>query len=310
MNLKTFTRATGILIFSFLLIALLMVPLNIKAAERKGIQISPLTFDFKVEDSKTQSGTVTITNLNDEVLSYVIEVENFADVNEQGAPSFAGKLVEGGNTTLADWFTFDGPKEGTLEPKKSQAINFSIEIPVGADPGGHYVAVFAREVKKNAEGKTELGVASRVGSLVLVTVPGYVTRTAAISDFVFPKFVWKGPVDFTLKVKNTGTAHFDSTATAELVPIAGQTVSVDLGTHTLIPNTSSGRDYKGTWTKKYPFNYYKVNAKALEGNGGAVTVNGGVIVAIPLIIVIPVLIGLVLIIMLIGYLRKHLRFRS
>lgn len=310
MKFKLTTTAMVLSVLAFFLVTILLVSPKALAAERKGVQISPLTFDFKVEDSKTQSGTVTVTNLNDEPLNYVIEVENFADVNEQGAPSFAGKEAEGAVTTLADWFTFDAPKEGILEPKKSVAIGFAIDIPVGADPGGHYVAVFAREVKKNAEGKTELGVASRVGSLVLVTVPGAVTKGASVSDLVFPKFIWKGPADFSLKVKNTGTVHYDSTASVDLKPLLGSNVNIGLGTHTLIPKTTSPRDYKGTWNKKYPFGYYKVTARALDGNGQEVTVNGGVIIAIPLIIVIPVIIGLVLIILIIKYLRKHLRFRS
>lgn len=310
MKFKLTTTALVLSVLAFFLVTILLVSPKASAAERKGIQISPLTFDFKVEDSKTQSGTVTITNLNDEPLSYVVEVENFADVNEQGAPSFAGKEAEGAVTTLADWFTFDAPKEGVLESKKSVAIGFAIDIPVGADPGGHYVAVFAREVKKNAEGKTELGIASRVGSLVLVSVPGDVTKGASVSDFVFPKFVWKGPVNFSLKVKNTGTVHYDSTASVDLKPIFGSSVNVGLGTHTLIPKTTSPRDYAGTWNKKYPFGYYKATAKALDGNGQEVTLDGGAIIAIPLIIVIPALIGLVLIILLILYLRKHLRFRS
>lgn len=309
MKLKLFNTAIVLPVLFFLMFMLFLAPPRAFAAEKKGIQLSPLTFDFKVLGSEIQSGTITVTNLNNEPLSYILEVENFADVNEEGAPSFAGKEIEGSITTLADWFTFDAPKEGVLLPRKSNAINFTIDIPAGADPGGHYAAVFAREIKKNAEGKIELGIASRVGALILVSVPGEVTKSVVITDFLFPKFVWKGPVDFSMKIKNTGSVHFDSAGSFKLKSILGKTSSVGVGSHTVIPR-ANGRAYSGAWAKKYPFGYYNVTASATDGNGKDISLAAGTLIAIPLIIVIPAFIGIILLILLIVFLRKHLRFKA
>lgn len=290
------------LIFSFLI----AIPLTAKAATN-GIQISPLTFNLEIPKSGIGSGKIIVTNSNDDALDYVIEVENFAGVTDEGSVSFAGSELEGAVTSLADWFTFDAPKEGQLAAHKDKEIGFTINLPADAEPGGHYAAVFAREVRKNPDGKVVMGVASRVGVLVLISVPGETSKSAQITDFTYPKFVWRGPNDFTMKVQNTGTVHYDSPATVELKNIFGQTTTVDMGKHTLIPKYE--RLYTGKWASKYPIGYYKVTAKTFDGANNPITTIA-VIWAIPLVIVIPVLIGLILLIIIIKYLRKHLRFRA
>lgn len=289
-----------------MLISLMISASSVNAAT-KGIQISPLTFNLDVPQNGTNGGKIIITNLNSEPLSYVVEVENFAGVTEEGAVAFAGQEEEEAITSLADWFTFDSPKEGDIPANKDKEINFTITIPTDAEPGGHYAAVFAREVRKTPTGQTMMGVASRVGALVLVSVPGDTKKSAQIIDFTYPKFVWRGPNDLSMRVENTGTIHYDSEGTVELKNIFGQTTIVDMGKHTLIPKNT--RNYAGKWNKKYPFGYYKVTAKTFDGDNNPIT-STGVIWAIPLIIVIPALIGLILLIIIIKYLRKHLRFQA
>jgi len=281
----------------------ILMPTFISAATT-GIQISPLTFNFELKTGETKTEKIIITNRNNEDLNYVIEKELFNQISEEGAPSFEGVPQQTGLTTLVDWISFPDAKEGVIKPGQEKEIPFKIDIPSGAEPGGHYAAIFAKEVKKTPEGQTKLGVASRVGALVLVSVPGKVTRSAQIEEFTFPKFVWQGPVEFSMKVKDTGTVHYDSEAKVDLKPILGKTKQVEMGTHTILPNTS--RAYKGTWANKYPFGYYVLSAIAKDGNGQPVTASA-VMWAIPLAIAIPVLLGLIAVIILVKYLRKHYR---
>ncbi len=291
--------------FILMFIFLAALPSKTKAVTN-GIQISPLTFNMEIPQSGTGQGKIIVTNQNDDTLNYVIEVENFAGVTDDGSVAFAGKEEEGAVTTLADWFTFDSPKEGEIAPHKDKEIGFTINMPVDAEPGGHYAAVFAREVRKNPDGKTIMGVASRVGVLVLVSVPGETKKSAEITEFTYPKFVWRGPNNLSMKVSNTGTVHYDSKGSVELKNLFGNLTSIDMGTHTIIPKNA--RNYNGTWLSKYPFGYYQVTAKAQDGNGNFLTTSG-VIWAIPLMIVIPVIIGLILLILIIRYLKRHLQFK-
>lgn len=293
------------------------------SAQQSGIQISPVTYNFDIKPGETQKAKITLTNLNDEELNFVTEKENFSNVSEEGAPSFAAKDLKEGVTSLADWITFDDQAEGKLAAKKEKEIIFTISIPEGAEPGGHYAAVFAKQIKKTAEGKTELGVSSRVGTLILVSIPGATSKNAEITEFRAPKLVLKGPIEclkdssdpnkvalgscFTMKVKNTGTVHFDSKGTVEIRSLFGQVSTVDLGTHTIIPQNI--RSFFGGWDKKYPFGYYRLTATATDGEGKPITATAAMW-AIPLIIVLPALVIIIIIIMVWRFVKRNYKVVS
>jgi len=292
------------LILAAVVMMLGFVPGTTQAAAG-GIQISPLTFKYEIKPGESQTGTIFVKNLNSEDLDYLIESENFSVVSDDGAPSFSGNNVLNAGSSLASWITIEKDQTGTVLPSEEKSISFTITAPSDAEPGGHYAAIFAKQVKKTAEGQTQLGISSRVGTLMLVTIPGEVQKSAEIVEFISPKSVWKGPVDFTMKVKNTGNIHFDSTATISVKSMFGKIAKVDMGTHTILPDNL--RNFAGTWTSKYPFGRYSVSAVATDANGDSMT-KTAVIWALPLVIVVPVLVALVILVWIVFYLKKHLKF--
>jgi len=303
--MKVFFLKVGVVAIFLLFVVTLIVP-NLSSAADSGIQISPLTYNLEVSPGESEDISIKVTNLNDEDLSYVIEIENFNNVSDEGAPSFSNQDTDADITSLKDWIVVNptSDKEGIIKPRESKDISFSINIPKGAEAGGHYAAVFAKEVKKTDEGKTQIGVSSRVGTLVLVSIPGNVVKSAEISEFNPKKIVWAGPVDLSMKVRNTGTVHYDSQGTVEIKSLIGNTSEVDMGTHTIIPKNE--RLYTGGWSQKYPFGRYILAAKAVDGNGDIVSTSR-IVWAIPLIIVIPVLVGLIILIWVIMYFKRHVR---
>ncbi len=274
-------------------------------AAEGGIQISPLTFNFDLKPGESKEGSITVTNQNTDNLDFAVEVELFSQVTNEGAPSFTGVQKVEGVTNLVDWIAIaSDDKEGTIPTQGKKEINFTVSVPAGAEPGGHYAAIFAKQIKKNPEGKTELGVSSRVGALMLVSVPGDVKRTADLLGFSFPKFVWKGPVKFGAVVKNTGSVHYDAPVNVTLKPLFGADKSVDLGSHTIIPKNS--RDYSGEWKSKYPFGYYKVNAIAKDGDSKEVTASGSFF-ALPLLIVLPLIAIVLIVLLIIRYVKRNFK---
>jgi|GEM_PF-1686490 len=287
------------------------------SAQASGMRISPLTYNFEISPGESQIANMVITNRNETPLNYVTEVELFSNVSEEGAPSFTANPPQTGITTLMDWIEFDSDdNEGVIAPGEEKEINFTINVPEGAEPGGHYAGVFAKEIKKSETGATQLGVASRLGLLVLVSVPGKVTKTGVITDFIAPKFVWRGPIGLQLKVKNTGSVHYDSEAEISAKSLIGSNLVAAFGekpdgeinnTRTVIPGNT--RLFEAKIDKKYPFGRYVITATALDGDDVPMTATA-VVWALPLIIIIPVLAGLLLLIIIIKYLRTHLRFVS
>jgi len=281
-----------------------MVLMPLAASAQSGLQISPVSYDFIIEPGASKDAKLNIKNLDSSVLNYSLETELFSEVTEDGAPSFQGVTKPEGVTTLADWITFTEPKEGTIPASDQTDIHFTISVPVGAEPGGHYAAVFARQIKKDAQGKTQLGVASRVGLLLLVTVPGDIKKSAEITDHSFPSFLLKGPSDFMLKVRNSGSVHFESDVKVELKPIIGKSQIVELGKHIVLPDNT--RVFKDQWKNKYPFGYYKIIATATDGDGKLLTIESS-LWAIPINIVIPVVILVIILWALMSYMKSNFK---
>lgn len=292
------------LIFGFLALVFFWAPLNVRAANT-GLQISPVTFNFDIKPGETQTGKITITNRNDETMEYVMELEIFENSSETGEPAFTAVKPAEGVSTFIDWVKFPDGDRGSIEVGKSKDVNFTITLPENAEPGGHYGAIFAKQTKPLVDGGNQVGVAARVGALTLVSVPGKTTSGAEIVEFSLPKIVWQGPVNFKMRVKNTGNVHFDSTAIAQIKNLIGQPLNFELGKHTILPNNI--RVYEAEWGAKYPFGYFKVTPTATNGEGEVVGGSAVTMIAIPLIIVIPVLVFILILIWLTVYIRKHVR---
>ncbi len=274
------------------LLVLFFMPRSLFAQTQKsGVSISPLTYNFEISPGESREAKITLKNLGNEEIDYLIETDNFTATTEDGVPVFAFGSVAGGGASLANWFEFPGGEEGKLAPNESTEISFKINVPMEAEPGGHYAAVFSKVIKKTDQGKTELGVSSRVGTLILVSVPGVVTRGMNIEELLIPQFVIKGPVNVGMKVKNTGSIHYDSSANLKIKSIFGSEVNVDLGTHTLLP--SSTRIYEGKWENKYPFGIYKVTATA-NGGSDIQDIETTTVYAVPLVIALPLIVLIVI----------------
>jgi len=268
-------------------------------------QLSPLTYKFEANPGDSIIAKLNVKNLSDTALAYTTETEDISSVSEDGAPSFAGTEDKvSGLLTLADWVTFGADNQGSVDPGSEKKINFTINVPATAEPGGHYAAIFVRETPGQQSGKTSVGVNTRLGALVLVTIPGTFVKTAVVTPAATPKIIWRGPLDFSLKVKNTGTIHYDSSAKVELKSLLGSATTVDMGTHTVLPGST--RAYSGQWTKRFPFGRYLITTSATDGDGQALATKS-VIWAIPLMIVIPALIVLAVIILTVVYIKRHVK---
>lgn len=276
------------------------------AHTNKGIQITPTSLNYEIMPGQSAPGSIIVTNLGKESISYDTETENFHKVDNEGAPYYEGVERKEGVSSLADWIKIAGNGgKGDLAPGEAVEVKFTIEVPAGAEPGGHYAAIFAKQSSGVANlGGNQVGVISRVGTTILVSVPGNVKKSASIVTFIAPKIVWAGPVRFFMTVENTGTVHYDSEAKVELDPWFGNNEIIEMGKHTIVPKNQ--RDYKGEWKTVLPFGYYKVVASATDGDGKAELVETSLI-AIPIIIVLPLILLIILIYLLVRYFRRNYR---
>lgn len=192
------------------------------------LTVSPTVFDQTSDPGKSLKGSVTLTNETDAAQTYYTSVQNFVAEGEDGRQSF---LPETDLSGLASWLK-PGMKMVTLKAGESKNIDWTMELPAQAEPGGHYAAMFFSTQPPSDSGVT-VGIGAKLGVLFLLNVNGNIKEQAAVESFrVFEgdsafgghETVWLShlPADFELRVRNQGSVHIRPTGNVVLTSMIGR----------------------------------------------------------------------------------------
>lgn len=212
-------------IFSFALIfSALLLAFSSKTyaqADGRSITILPPKFELFANPSDVVSERIRIRNDSSFPVTYAIVVEDFTSSGEEGHVV----LEEDGTDNSYSLATWIEPqvKEIVLQPNEEQSVGFNINVPRDAEPGGHYASILFQ-----SSGSTTAGGASvtqRIGSLILLKVTGNVDEIAEIESFDAPARSQKGPVTFSLRIKNDGNVHLRPKGTIIITNLFGKKVA-------------------------------------------------------------------------------------
>jgi len=172
------------------------------------LTISPPKLEFSVNPGQEIKNEIKIFNETETEVSVYTSVANFgAKENEEGVPHFLTPEEKEGD--LASWIEIEkGPiKIGHLEQK---VVSFSIKVPVSADAGGHYAAIFFANQPPKAETGTAIGITGKLGSLILLRVSGDIKEEGRLTEFRLKekKKIYESlPVNFIIGFENLGNVH-------------------------------------------------------------------------------------------------------
>lgn len=128
------------------------------------LTVSPPRLEMYGDPGGTFYGKFDLINELDTVKTYYSSFENFEARGEGGSPYFLT-----GDDGLAGWLATDG--QITLQPGEKKTIQFSIQIPADAEPGGHFAAVFWGTNPPNV-GAGGLAIGGKLGILILLSISG------------------------------------------------------------------------------------------------------------------------------------------
>lgn len=217
-----------------------------------GVAISPLTFELTANPGDVLANKMKIYNPTDSVVSIRMEIEDFTVTGETGEV-----LIEPAETetySLARWVKAE-PEEFTLEPREQKLIDFYIEVPLTAEPGGHYGSILASTTGSIGKDITSVATAQKVGSLLLLTVAGTVKEELKIKEFSAPSFSEYGPVNFTIRFKNEGTVHVRPRGFVTITNWRDKKVAdLEFSQRNVIPGAI--RKMEAIWNKKWLIGRY------------------------------------------------------
>lgn len=202
------------------------------------IEVSPLFFELTGSPGDKITKTMRVFNGSEtDTQTYTLSLLPFkgtetgqAFITETEDPAYS----------LKNWVAFS-VNEFTLKPKEAREFNFTLSIPKDAEPGGRYgsVVVSTTVKKLNPEEGTGASTVQKVGSLILLTIPGNITYRAYIKDFLTDKSWYpKVPVGFKLRIRNESTVHIQPTGIIEITNMFHRKVGVvDVPSRIILPSS-------------------------------------------------------------------------
>ncbi len=211
------------------------------------LTLVPPSLEYKTAKGQTIDGVVKIINNENRTLVLTPSTANFGAKDETGDPDFK---FDAPSADLASWIKIDTASV-TLELGETKEIPFKIEVPANAEPGGHYAGIFFAS-GGSAAGGGQIGVQSKLGSLVILTVDGNIREQATISSVKLdgPTTVGRPPVDFSIRIKNGGNVHVKPKGKVTILNMFGgevETMTLPQDKNVLPGQT---RLFEVSWVKK------------------------------------------------------------
>lgn len=246
-------------------LALAALPLY-RSQAQVSLSLYPVSFRLDIPRGSSQSGVVTVTNPSGVPLEITPELENFTG-SDGGSVEYA---PEGSKYGLISWITVD-KSPFVLQPGTKRELPFTVSVPDNGPVGGHYGAVLFRAATLDAKDNagSAVGVSGRVGSIILVSVPGEVSKSGELVKVTAPTFIQYGPLSLAASFKNTGSVHYVTKGTATFKGLFGKR-EVQFEEKTILPGVT--RDTKATLDKHWLFGPIWVDAALVAGDG---TVSNG-----------------------------------
>jgi len=217
------------------------------------LTISPPKIELDANPGSIINQTIKLFNETEEARIFYPAVQDFTARGETGEPGFVAK--EKNPYSLADWIKIDiGPI--ALSPKERKEIQFTVQVPENAEPGGRYAGIlFSTQPPEVMQGATPIAVAGKVGSLVLLRVGGEVVEFGRLVEFDTKDqkdFYTHLPIDFYIRFENLGNVHLKPQGEVKLQGLLDITATPT----TLLVNEAGGnalpqsiRRYDVSWTK-------------------------------------------------------------
>ncbi len=170
----------------------------------QALTLVPPSLEYTSAKGQVIESRVKLLNNENRTLVLTPSTANFGAKDETGEPDFK---FDAPSADLSAWIQID-KAQLTLDPGETKEVPFTIAVPTDAEPGGHYAGIFFAS-GGTATGGGQIGVQSKLGTLVILTVDGNIREQAAISSVKLdgPSSLSRPPVNLNVRIKNSGNVH-------------------------------------------------------------------------------------------------------
>lgn len=290
------------LIIAFLGITYLGVS-NIYAQARIPLVVAPARQTVALDAGKSESLQIKFFNESISPISGNLKVVDFIVTESNGAPV----LLE---NQPNDWIKL--PYDKAVIPSGDVLkVNFKVEVPKNATPGGRYAAIIFETVGQLQSGESESSsaVSSRIVGLVSIRVNGPVVESAFVNIFRLPKFLEFGKIPVYFEILNKGGYHINPKGQVTLTNWMGKEIEkVTIEDINIFPNAK--RIYETKLGETWMFGKYKVNLVASYGDQGKTVLAENFVWVIPVTVIVIIIFSILIAILTAYLISKSFRAKQ
>ncbi len=225
--------------------------------------IVPPAVQKNLKPGATTEGIMKVINDSPNALTFTVAVHDYIVVDTRGTPNILPENTLSKKYSASNWIAVY-PNTFTVQPRQKQDLNYYVQIPADAAPGGHYAAVVFTPGNSDSLEGSGSSVNTRIGTLFYLTVEGQVTILSKITNFFANTFQEYGPIKIQTQIKNYSDVHIKPVGTILVSDLLGRTIEkTKLSEYNIFPE--SARDYENTIGQQWMLGRFK--AKVVSGYG-------------------------------------------
>lgn len=198
-------------------------------------------FIYNLKPGEQKADQVNVVNNTDTTRTLSLDVVD-STVTSTGTFSCRQHVEE---KQLAGAWLRLAKKEVTLAPHSNEVIDFTVQVPLSAEPGeaGGCVTIQDNNEQPAQDKRTGMVIATRQALRVAVIVPGDIHRQVTIDGFDVS--LAQGEQSYTVKLKNTGNVSADTKVKLKLTDMFGKVVYENGGEYPVVRDTTLELPFTG-----------------------------------------------------------------
>lgn len=233
------------------------------------ITIVPPTLERNVNPGDKAEGTLKVVNDSATPITFKAVVRDFIVEDTIGTPKILATDELSQKYSASSWLAIF-PDSFTVPAGTSQTLNYYLQVPLDARPGGRYAAVVYEPQELIGVDGTGAGVETHLGSLFILRVNGDVLENATVARFQVPGFSEYGPVELITEIENLSDTHIKPKGVITIKNMFGQVMETQaLPEHNIFPEAI--REFKNNVGKKYMAGRYTAELQATYGTESNLT---------------------------------------
>lgn len=229
----------------------------------ESITLSPVSKRYSADAGSSLSDSFKIINDGAIAYTFIVYARPYAIINSDYLnPNYGDAASRVVNADAYKWVQF-ARSSYYLEPGQSVDVPYTVRVPAGATPGGHYGVLFA-ETQGAAGDGAAIARNKRVGEVLYATVNGAYSKGVEVAQASTSFIQLLPPMTASTSVKNTGNSDFLATVSFKVSDIFGNQKYFEQKDYPVLPDSTRAITMQWAESPRFGLFQTEVRTKALD----------------------------------------------